>query len=342
MDDRRQTAGRLDAMSPPRRPCSPFVLALGLLLALGACGGPDAKPDAAAKKRPQARSSWMPGIDKNEALGEGPFFRKTVVTRAYDLEPWLVNFHAEPFRVKPFSRTEDVYITRWRSNTEEPDGTRSPDDIHCHTYMADSFPRQVDAWLFTGIYTDGFTPVFELPEGFGIRVPKGQAFKFLPMFNNRRAEQRKARMRLEVDYAPVSALPDMTSLSAFTVSSARPDTYWIQPREPGTEFYRDVKAREITMPTGGRVHAIGAHLHPYGRSVELKRVRDDKVMFTAVMIEAAELEHQRLTTYQSKEGFYVRRGERYVVTTIYENTTDEKIDAMGGLFLFYDPDGTPD
>lgn len=318
-----------------------MLVCCAVLMAGPACGQREAEKPVDMTKYLEVRV----GIDKDAAVEGTPFFRKTIVTRPYKLRPWLVNYHAEPFKVKPFSTEEDVYITHWRSNTEEPDGTRSPDDIHCHTYLADSFPRQTGGWLFRGVFTDGFTPEFTLPEGYGVRVPKGESFRFLPMFNNRRPDARQAVMRVEVDYIPASRIPKdkpLTELRAFTLSSAEPDTYWVRAREKGEPPLRDVKKAPGTFPVSGRVHAIGAHLHPGGRTVELKRMRDKKVLHTARLVDAELLEHQRLTNYISEEGFFIRRGERILVTTIYENASYEKIDAMGGIFVFYDPKGRPD
>ena len=314
------------------------VLLSGLLLAtlVAGCGRRPSPP------APEPATYFSPGVDKNEDLGEGTY-RKTVLTRHYPLKPDMVGFHAEPFKIKVFDEDQDIYITRWRSNTEMTDGTRAPDDIHCHTTLSDVRMTQSDGQLFEGIYTDGFTPVFDLPKGFAVKVPAGRKLIFQPMFNNRRPSACEARMRLEVDYVTDPDLQKaLVPLKAFTLSSSRPDQYWVPPREAGESFRRHVASRETVFPDTGRVHAAGGHLHPYGKYVELKRARDGKVLFTAEMKDDVALEHQRLTTYQSVEGFYVRKGERVIVTTVYENPLDEKIDAMGGFFFLYDPDGTPD
>ena len=135
---------------------------------------------------------------------------------------------------------------------------------------------------------------------------------------------------------------ELIELKSFTLSSARPDLYMIPPREPGTEHYHHEMIRHAVAPVTGRIHAMGAHLHPYGKYVELRRERNDEVLFTARMVEAEELENQVLTTYSSTEGVYIRQGERLIITTVYENPLDEEIDAMGGFFILYDPEGEPD
>jgi hypothetical protein len=39
---------------------------------------------------------------------------------------------------------------------------------------------------------------------------------------------------------------------------------------------------------------------------------------------------------------YRAAGESWRVTSTYANATAERIDAMAGLFVFYDPEGKPD
>ncbi len=303
-----------------------------LALLVCACG------DAPGPSLETAPKSHLAGIDKDAPIKDKPgHYRKTIVTRLYPLRADVVNIMAAPFRIGRFRMGERVWVTGWRSNTENADGTRAPDDIHCHTTLSDIPMIQDDGQLFMGAYTDGFTPVFELPEGFAIPVPAGMRMIFQPMFNNRRPEPRKARMRLEIDYVPDSERKlEYTPLTAYTIRVSESDMYWIEPRT------QDTKTRVIEVPFEGRVHAIGGHVHPHGEFIELARERDHKVLFTARLLKAEKLEDQRLTTYQSTKGFYVRRGEQLRITAYYDNPTDEKIDAMGGFFVLYDPEGKPD
>ncbi len=276
------------------------------------------------------------GLDQNTVLPDG-LRRKTVLTRSYKLGENTVNMHAEPFSLRRFDLEEPVWIVRWQSNTENEDGTRAPDDIHCHTIMANMPVVQEDSQLFLGLFTDGFVPRFVLPEGFAIRIDPSERIFFQPMFNNRRPTPRHARMRLEVDYLLDSERKrELVALQSFNISAHIPELYWIEPYET------DTQSRIIEMPVTGRIHAIGAHLHPFGKSVELRRERDQKVQFIAVMDDDGPIEDQRLSTYSSTTGFFVRRGERYRITGVYENTSEERVDAMAGFFFLYDPKGKPD
>ncbi len=306
---------------------------LGSLLLLAACGDPP--PVEEVEKEP---GNFLAGIDEDRAHPDRPHFRrKEILSRGYELKPWDVNIHTEPFRVTPFSREEDVWVTNWRSNTENSAGEREPDDIHCHAIFSMDPVLQDDSQDFRGLFTDGFSPTFTLPEGFAVRVRKDERMMFQPMFNNRRPDSRVARMRLIVDYVPDSKKPrEYTELRASVLRVSKHDLYWVGPGEI------DRKVREIGAPFQGRIHAIGAHLHPYGELVEMERISDGKVIASCRMHHARALEDERLEILHFPKGIFVRRGERMRLTTVYNNTSDVKIDAMGGLYVLYDPNGKPD
>ena len=42
-----------------------------------------------------------------------------------------------------------------------------------------------------------------------------------------------------------------------------------------------------------------------------------------------------MEVYSSADGYTVRPGETYRVTSVYDNPTTEKIDAMAAVFMFY-------
>lgn len=308
------------------------VLLLVAVLALAGCG----RQEGAAKPMPEAPKE-EPGSVKDEFVGEGGFHRRTVLTDAYLLAANRINLMPEPYHVPPFDLRERVYITAWSSNTEDADGTRAPDDVHCHSVMSDMPVKLEGNRLWSGVCTDGFTPRMVLPEGFGIAVEPGTRYIFRPMFNNRRPEARLARMRVVLDYVKESeAKGRLRALRAMVAPARIPETYRVAPGET------DVQSRVIEMPFSGRVHAIGAHLHPYGESVSLARESDRHVLFTAHMRRAADLGDWKLSTYASTEGFYVAKGQAYRVTGTYKNDSDKPADAMAGLFVFYDPEGRPD
>lgn len=276
------------------------------------------------------------GVDKDEKV-DGALHKKTLISRAYAIEGDQINIHTEPFRIKPFSRTKRVFLTGWRTDAVADEGSVMPEDIQCHTILSEEPLYQENENMFRGLCTDGFTPEFLFPKGFGMPVEAGERLTFQPMFNNRHELGCRVRMRLEVDYLVEGPeTQGMRGLRVFVVSVAYPDMYYVPPNQ------KHVVRREFEAPFTGRVHAIGGHIHPMGDHLELKRVRDQKVMYTATLTKAKAIKDRRLNTYASVEGFFVKEGDTYQMTSVYINTSDEQQDAMGGFFIFYDPEGKPD
>ncbi len=313
----------------------PPAAILTTLLALVLLGCGESQSAGNLAKTPP---SFLAGVDEDAPIpGRPGYFRKHILTRGYKLNAMDINVHTARFRIGIFGSGEPAWITAWESNTEDPEGNREPDDIHCHSQLTDEAVVQDDGQVFTGLFTDGFTPVMRLPEGFGIPVPRGRRMWFAPMFNNRRPTARVSRMRLKIDYLPQAlAKKPMRALRSYTLRVAQRDFYWIKAGKI------DTRTRVVEAPFAGRVHSIGGHIHPYGDFVELKRERTNEVLFTAKLRKDGKIEDQRLDTYSSVKGFYVARGEPLRITTVYTNDTDATIDAMGGLFMLYDPEGKPD
>lgn len=310
------------------------VLLLVGCLGTAACGDTGTEARKPAGPRAPAHEA---GFIRDEVVAEGGFRRRTVLTDTYLLPANRINVMPEPYRVRPFDVEERVFITAWSSNTEDADGSRAPDDVHCHAVLSDIPVKTDGIRLWSGLCTDGFTPRFVLPEGFAVAVDRGATYILRPMFNNRRPDARLARMRLVIDYVTESqAKGRLRALRGLVVTAQVPETYSVAPKET------DVKSRVFEMPFTGRIHAIGAHLHPYGDSVSLARETDLRLMFTAKMQRAADLGDWKLSTFASQEGFYVTKGEPFRVTGTYINDSDKKTDAMAGLFVFYDPGGRPD
>ena len=303
--------------------CAPLLW--GIVALAVSCGGDEPE-----------REFLGTGVDRDERVAEG-LHRKTLISRAYAVLAEQINVHTEPFEIEPFSTEEKAWVVGWQTKALNDTGDFLPDDIQCHTILSDNPLFQEVEQPFEGICTDGFTPVFKFPEGFGLMVEAGFRLHFQPMFNNRHDQGCAVRMRLDVDYVLESeAKQPMRPLLCFALSVVYPDMYWIRGKG------RHEVTREFEFPFSGRVHALGGHIHPFGEYLELKRVKDGQVMFTAHLTKAEKLSDQRLGSYSSKDGFFVREGETYLMTTVYDNPTNEKIDAMGGFFIFFDPGGKPD
>ena len=48
-----------------------------------------------------------------------------------------------------------------------------------------------------------------------------------------------------------------------------------------------------------------------------------------------------ITSYSSEEGFPVKKDHVYEIEAVYNNTTDQDVDAMAMMFLYFNPEGNP-
>lgn len=111
--------------------------------------------------------------------------------------------------------------------------------------------------------------------------------------------------------------------------------HWVVP--PGRHEYRYKFDNGLRMPfQESMVHMITTHVHPYAVSVELHDLTTGERVFRAE-IETfdgvpgiANIPH-----YSSVTGLPVYRDHQYEIVAVYENTTDENIDAMALLYLYY-------
>ncbi len=281
------------------------------------------------------RSVLGPARDAVTRL-EGDFQSRTVVTSVYGLVPEQINVHTEPFKIDPFDAQETVWLRGWSVSMEDADGQPAPGDLQCHATLSD-LPLWAEDRVFQGLCTDGFTPDFQLPDGFAIKVPAGARWIFQPMFSNRRRVEHEVRMRIDTRFVLESdRTADYTPLSCFAVSVEYPQMYWVAANST------DTRTRTFKAPQSGRVHAIGGHIHPYGKHLELIRESTGEVLYRPELSGEEELAKRRLPLYTSGDGFYMREGETLRINSFYVNPTDGIVDAMGGFFVFFDPKGKPD
>ena len=75
----------------------------------------------------------------------------------------------------------------------------------------------------------------------------------------------------------------------------------------------------------------------YGESIELRDATENRSIFKSVATPndrytgLVDMSH-----YSSVEGMELHRDHEYDLITIYDNTTDREVDAMGILYLYYE------
>jgi hypothetical protein len=249
-------------------------------------------------------------------------------TELMELDAGVLAFHPD-HAMRDFRFPEPVWIIGYRSEILDASNAAPRGNYLCHTFFGDQRVTQHDDREMLAIYSDAFTPQVRLPDGFGLRLDAGESLHWMPLFNNR--EERATRIRMK---GVVSVIRDkdrtkpIRTLYSMLRSVSTPHLFFVQPGRH--EFHNSFQA-----PFNGLIHFIGTHMHPYGVSVELYDLTHDRSVWRSAATMNAAGQLTRMNTYASGSGYAVKRGQRFRITAVYNNTTKAPIDAMAGLFISY-------
>jgi len=237
-----------------------------------------------------------------------------------------------PGSVRDFYFDEPVWIIAYRTEIVDALGKPPAENYQCHSFFSDQWVKAEQDQQMRGIFSDAYTQHVELPDGFGLRFESGETLHWMTMFNNRGAEAARVAMRVELTVIREKDLrKPLWRLRSTTRSVRVPPLFWVPPG-------RHVFEEDIQLPFAGRIHYIGAHVHPYAESIELVNLtREETVWHGSVHANEAG-EPVRMDVYSSTDGYRVRPGERYRIASVYNNLTSKHVDAMAGVFVFYSVD----
>ncbi len=113
------------------------------------------------------------------------------------------------------------------------------------------------------------------------------------------------------------------------------NVHWMVP--PGTQKTRRVIKQPI-IPVDATVHVAQAHLHNYGRWVQLTDITTGELVWKAeAAYETGRNQITEITTYSSEEGFPIYADHEYMIEAFYDNTTDHDVDAMAVIYFYVNP-----
>ena len=239
-----------------------------------------------------------------------------------------------PGGVIPLEFEEAVWILGYSTKIVDDEGSELGRDLQCHSMMVSPLD---ESWKgsahngtpFEGFFSDGFTPKLILPQGFGVFLDDGESLELSPMFNNRSPDPVSASMKVTVDFVRQRDLTEpLRPLFATVGTVTDPFLYMVPPGE-------DVRERQYRFPYAGVIHAMGVHIHPYGRSFELINLTRGETVWLA---DGTHGEDGRLTEmpfYSSATGYSFTPEDRFLLRATYYNPTDVEQDAMAGLFFFF-------
>jgi hypothetical protein len=231
--------------------------------------------------------------------------------------------------MRDFRFAEPVWVIGYQSSIYDPEGKRSRQNYLCHTFFGDQKVVQRQDQRMRAMYSDGFTQEVRLPDGFGLPLTPHDNLHWMPMFNNRDDRPAKVEMRIEVTLIRQKDLARPLRRVYSTLRSVQvPHLFYIPPR-------RHRRETVFTFPFNGRIHFMGTHIHPYGESIELFNISRQERVWTSSMKQDAMGRPVAMETYSSAQGYPVKAGENYRLTSVYNNSTSEPIDAMAAIFLFF-------
>jgi hypothetical protein len=242
-----------------------------------------------------------------------------------ELEPEALAHHV-PYAMKDFRFSERVWVVAYKTAIVDKRASNPRENYLCHTFFADQRVAQHDDDELLGIYSDAFTPEVSLPDGFGIRLTAEDRLHWMPMFNNRTHESVGVEMKVLVRVIRDRDLKKPLKPLYGSLRSVQVPHLFFVP--PGT----DERQTTFVLPFNGRIHFLGTHIHPFGQSVELYNVsRDELVWRGQRQVQPA----GPMPVYSSSNGYEVRAGETYRITSVYKNPNQQKVDAMAGIFMLY-------
>jgi hypothetical protein len=275
------------------------------------------------------------------------------------------------FQLKTESDNTRVWIRRYKIDVLDAVAGLESTEFLCHAWlMADSGVRPAasahrgarggrDPSLFLTI-SQGFEDM-HFPDGFAVEFDSIDVSRVglltMAVNNNHDEIDKEVRFRASIDYLDDQAavalgikvltgfqlharqkVAEVTAVHHHRGGSmrARATTdHWLVP--PGRQVLRsDVSPGAIEF--NGTVHFIKIHLHPYGESVALIDKATGEEVWKGSARNHTERAHLLgVDFYSSTTGIPIYGDHDYELVTVYDNPTDQPIDAMAVMRLYAHP-----
>lgn len=249
-------------------------------------------------------------------------------TELVELDAGVLAFHPD-HAMRDFRFSEPVWIVGYQTDVVDANNTQPRENYLCHTFFGDQRVTQHDDREMLAIYSDAFTPKVKLPDGFALRLAAGESLHWMPLFNNRQEHSVRVRIKGIIN---VIREKDRTKAIQPLYSTLRsvhtPHLFFVQ---PGKHEFQNL----FEAPFNGRIHFMGTHMHPYGVSIELYDLTNDKKVWRSTQQLDASGQMISMDTFSNESGYPVKSGERFRIRAVYDNPTKTAIDAMAGLFISY-------
>jgi hypothetical protein len=134
--------------------------------------------------------------------------------------------------------------------------------------------------------------------------------------------------------APVNRTQEIGTPVTRSKSGIKQAGHWYVP--PGRHVYRHhLEPMHEVLDFDTTAHYIYAHLHPFGKSLELIDLTTGESVFKAEANNYVDqVAVERITYYSNQEGVRIHRDHDYEIVAVYDNTTDHDVDSMAVLYLY--------
>jgi hypothetical protein len=250
------------------------------------------------------------------------------VTEQIELEAGVLAFPPDR-AMRDFRFAEPVWIVGYQTIVLDANNAPSKENYLCHTFFGDQRVTQHDDREMIALYSDAFTPEVNIPDGFGFRLAAGESLHWMPLFNNRQEQSARLRMKAVISIIrEKDRSKPMRQLYSTLRSVNVPHLFFVK---PGRHEFQ----KTFETPFDGSIHFIGTHIHPYGVSIELYDLTQDRLVWKSTRKLDAAGQMVAMDSFGNAAGYAIKAGNRFRITAVYDNSTSAPIDAMAGLFISY-------
>jgi len=279
---------------------------------------------AAQADGPELLSQYQP---TSVASTYGAVSSVRFTTGVIELQPKVLAY-SPPGTMRALRFSENVWVVGYQTSISDESGKPLNENYICHTMFCDQRAVQRQDQRMRALYSDGFTRGFSLPEGYAVPFSRLDNVHFMPMFNNRADLPRRVQMQIEVLLIREKDLrKPLEPLYATLRSVQIPHLYFVSPKR----HQQDIT---FELPFEGRIHFIGTHIHPHAESMTLSDVSHGKEVWHGKTAQGPG-GIDTMGVYSSVAGYAVHPGDVFRLSSVYNNPTADKIDAMAAVFLFY-------
>ncbi|HSC58819.1 MAG TPA: hypothetical protein VLC11_04605 [Gemmatimonadales bacterium] len=276
----------------------------------------------------------------------------SIVTGPYDLTPAppgdMAEMHHEVQPVLRFRWPVDGWLRGSRLVITDAFGHPLDHRLVHHLNLINFSRRQLFYPLYERLLALGEeTGSIDLPRTVGVPVRAGMPMGFVIMWDDRTgAPIRGVRARLILEWTPANQQPRPVDVLPV----------YLDVRDPvGRSAAFDLPAgrstfhADYTLPTSGRIIAVGGHIHDYGTGITLDDItsgtpRNVVRLGTRLDPSGAIESVDRRYPGIAGAGIHLTAGHRYRITGSYDNPTGRTIPdgAMVHLIYLFTPDRTAD